>query len=176
MVSAKKIKIIENSVENLAICKSLYTNLYNQIASNLSDAHRNLARNELDEIDKDLRSNYFFIDFDNENNQDKIMSAYSYFYHVLGRFPGKLGLIIIPKPDTRAFIKTDEIISPNQLYKKFRGTDAKGLVSIQVLAALNIHLGGDIKLSRKTMTEFLHNMSMQALNRQNNNIFLILKM
>ena len=154
LVSAKEIKIIENSVENLTICKSLYTNLYNQITSNLSDALRNLQPNELDEIDKDLRLNYFFIDFDNENNQDEIMSAYSYFYHAFGCFPGKLDLILIPKPDTPAFIKTDEIISPNQLYEKFRSTDAKGLVSVQVLAALNMHLGGDIKLSRKTMTEF----------------------
>ena len=121
--------------------------------------------NELDEIDKDLRLNYFFIDFDNENNQDKIMSAYSYFYHASG-------LITIPKPDTPAFIKTDEIIFPNQLYKEFRVTDAKGLVSVQVLAALNIHLGSDIELPRKTMTEFLHNMSMQALNRENDNILL----
>ena len=30
LVSAKEIKIIENSVENLTICKSLYTNFYNQ--------------------------------------------------------------------------------------------------------------------------------------------------
>ena len=159
MVSAKEIKIIENSVENLTICKSLYTNFYNQTASNLSDALRNLPPNELDEIDKDLRSNYFFIDFDNKNNQDEIMSAYSYFYHALSRFPGKLDLIIIPKPDTPAFTKTGDEISPNQLYKKFRITDAKGLVSVQVLAALNIHLGSDIELSRKAMTEFLHNMS-----------------
>ena len=100
------------------------------------------------------------------------MSAYNYFYHVLGRFPGKLDLIIIPKPDTPAFIKTDKIISPNQLYEKFRCTDGKGLVSVQVLAGLNIHLGGAIELSRKTMTEFLHNMSMQALNRENDNILL----
>ena len=92
LVSAKeiKIKIIENSVENLTICKSLYKNFYNQIASNLSDTLRNLQPNGLDEIDKDLRLNYFFIDFDNENNQDEIMSADSYFYHALGRFPGKL--------------------------------------------------------------------------------------
>ena len=69
------------------------------------------------------------------------MSAYRNFYHALGRFPGKLDLIIIAKPDTPAFIKTDKIISPNQLYEKFCGTDAKGLVSVQVLAALNIHLG-----------------------------------
>ena len=45
-------------------------------------------------------------------------------------------------------------------------------MSVQVLAALNIFLGGDTELSRKTMTEFLHNMSMQALNRENNGIFL----
>ena len=124
MVSAKEVKIIENSVENLTICKTLYTNFYNQIAGNLSEAIRNLLSDELDEIDKDLRLKYFFTDFNNENNQDKIMNAYSYFYHVLGRFPGKLDLVIIPKPDVPTFIKTDEIISPNQLYEKFRGTDA----------------------------------------------------
>ena len=41
LVSAKEIKITENSVENFTICKSLYTNFCNQIASNLSDALRN---------------------------------------------------------------------------------------------------------------------------------------
>ena len=124
MVRAKEVKVIENSVENLTICKTLYTNFYNQIAGNLSEPIRNLLSDELDEIDKDLRLNYFFTDFNNENNQDKIMNAYSYFYHALGRFPGKLDLVIIPKPDVPTFIKTDEIISPNQLYEKFRGTDA----------------------------------------------------
>ena len=68
------------------------------------------------------------------------MSAYSYFYHVLGRFPSKLDLIIILRPDVPTFIKTDDVISPNQLYEKFRGTDARGLVSAQVLATLNIFL------------------------------------
>ena len=124
MVRVKEVKVIENSVENLTICKTLYTNFYNQIAGNLSEPIRNLLSDELDEIDKDLRLNYFFTDFNNENNQDKIMNAYSYFYHALGRFPGKLDLVIIPKPDVPTFIKTDEIISPNQLYEKFRGTDA----------------------------------------------------
>ena len=124
MVSAKEVKIIENSVENLTICKTLYTNFYNQIAGNLSEAIRNLPSDALDEIDKDLRLNYFFTDFNNENNQDEIMNAYSYFYHALGRFPGKLDLVITLKPDVPTFIKTDEIISPNRLYEKFRGTDA----------------------------------------------------
>ena len=91
---------------------------------------------------------------------------------ISGRFPRKLDLIIIPKPDTPAFIKTDEIISPNELYEKFWGTDAKSLVSVQALVVLNIHLGGDIKLSKKTMTEFLHKMLMLALNKENSNILL----
>ena len=175
LVNAKEVEIIENSVENLTICKQLYTNFYNQIASNLAEAIRNLPPNELDEIDRDLELNYFFIDFNNEKNEEEIMNAYSYFYHALGRFLGKLDLVIIPKPDIPKFIKTDEIISPNQLYKILRGTDAKGLILVQVLAALNIHLGGDIELSRKTMTECLQNMSMQALNRGDDTSFLILK-
>ena len=45
-------------------------------------------------------------------------------------------------------MKTDEIISPNQLYEKFCGTDPKGLVSVQVLATLNIHSGIDTELSQ----------------------------
>ena len=59
------------------------------------------------------------------------MSACSYFCYELGRFLGKIDLIIIPKPDTPAFIKTDEIISPNKLYEKFRGTDAKALIQFR---------------------------------------------
>ena len=77
LVSAKEAKIIVNSLENLSICRTLYTNFYNQIAGNLSKAIQNLPSDELDEIDRDLMLNLFFIDFDREHNQDKIMSAYS---------------------------------------------------------------------------------------------------
>ena len=70
LVSAKEAKIIENSVENLTICKTLYTYFYNQIAGNLSEVIQNPPSDELDEIDRDLRLNLFFIDFDREHNQD----------------------------------------------------------------------------------------------------------
>ena len=97
LVNTKKVKIIENSVENHTICKQLYANFYNQIASNLAKAIRNLPPNELDEIDRDLELNYFFIDFYNEKNEEDVMNAYSYFYHAVGRFPGKIDLVIITK-------------------------------------------------------------------------------
>ena len=70
----------------------------------------------------------------------------------MGCFLGRQDLIIIPKPEIPPFIKT--VILPNQLYKKFDGTDAKRLVSFQMLARWNIFLGGDPEKSRKTMTNF----------------------
>ena len=48
----------------------------------------------------------------------------------------------------------------------------RGLVSIQALAALNIYLGGNAEISRQALTEFLHNMSHQALNKDNDNVFI----
>ena len=68
------------------------------------------------------------------------------------------------------FIKTDKIISTNQFFEKFSRSDAH--VSIQALAALNIYLGGDREISRQALTEFLHNISHQALKKDNDNIFI----
>ena len=45
-------------------------------------------------------------------------------------------------------------------------------MSIQALAALNIYLGGDREISRQALTEFLHNISHQALKKDNDNIFI----
>ena len=39
-------------------------------------------------------------------------------------------------------MKTNKVISTNQLYEKFGSTVARGLVSIQALPALNIDYGG----------------------------------
>ena len=58
--SAKEVKIIQDSVENLTIHKKLYGNYYNQIGIGLSETLRNLPPEELIEIKKDLRQNFFF--------------------------------------------------------------------------------------------------------------------
>ena len=39
------------------------------------------------------------------------------------------------------------------------------------ITALNIYLGGNAEISRKALSEFSDNMSYQALNKDNNNIF-----
>ena len=58
------------------------------------------------------------------------------------------------------------------LYKKFSGTDAKGLVSLHGLALLNIYFSGNQHASQTAFSEFLKNLTYQALSQENDNIFL----
>ena len=62
--------------------------------------------------------------------------------------------------------------SANELYQKFSSTDARGLVAFQAIAALNIYFGARLEPSKQALAEFLHNMSHQALNKDNGYIFI----
>ena len=61
-------------------------------------------------------------------------------------------------------------MSSIDLYQKSKRTYAKRLVSIQALAALNINLGGNKVISKNALTEFLHNLTFQALSKENDDI------
>ena len=63
-------------------------------------------------------------------------------------------------------------ISPVDLYKKFAGKDAKALVSVHALAALNIHFGGNKYTSQAALGEYLNNLTYQALSQENDKIFM----
>ena len=63
-------------------------------------------------------------------------------------------------------------LSPIDLQQNFKATDARDLVSLQALAALNIHLGGDKTISKNALSEFLHNLSFQALSKETDDIYL----
>ena len=67
-------------------------------------------------------------------------------------------------------MKTNDILSPFDLYENFNSTDAHGLVCVQFLAALNLFLGSDKIISKNAMSEFFHNLSMQALNEMDNRV------
>ena len=69
------------------------------------------------------------------------------FYFSKGKLPGSQNLNFILQIDVPDFIKTDMPLSPINLYNKFKATNAKALVSMQGLAALNIYLGGDRNIS-----------------------------
>ena len=108
----------------------------------------------------------------NDFSDHNIVYIFCNFFQQHGRFPGSQDLIVVPKPEIPYFIKTNNVISTNQLYEKISSTDAQALVSIQALAALNMYYGGSAEISRQALTEFLHNMSHQALNKDNYNIFI----
>ena len=67
----------------------------------------------------------------NEFSDHNIIDTFCEFFQQHGRFPGSQELIVVPKPEIPYFIKTDKIISTDQLFEKFSSPDARWLVSIQ---------------------------------------------
>ena len=100
----------------------------------------------------------------NEFSDHNIIDTFCESFQQHRRFPGSKNLIVAPRPEILFFIKTDKIISTNQLFEKLGRSNARALVLIQVLAVLNIYLRGNAEISWQVFTEFLHNMSHQALN------------
>ena len=62
-LNVKEIKIIQNSIENITIFKQCCFNFYKQASQTLGNTITNLPPDELDEIDRDLQRNFYFVDF-----------------------------------------------------------------------------------------------------------------
>ena len=96
-----------------------------------------MDKKHLKKVDKDLRLNYFFIDFDYKHNAHDLLRAYAHFLNELGRFPGSLEFAIVPQREVPNFINTSDIISPSDFFDRFRASDARELVSVQMLASFS---------------------------------------
>ena len=101
-------------------------------------------------------------------NPKEFLKLFSQFFFKTGRFPGSENLAIVPMGVMPSFVKTNEVISPFDLYEKFNSTHR--LVSTQFLAAFNIFIAGNKTISKTAMSEFFPNLSMQALNRDDDRI------
>ena len=159
--------MIKASVENVTIAKKTYKSFYKQITDNLTFMLDNLPDDEFKEIINDLHTENYLPD-----NFDNFLDCWCEFYFHKGRFPGSQELIMVPQAQIPPFIKAQTPLSPIELYQNFKATDARALVSIQALAALNIHLGGDKTISKNALSEFLHNLSFQALSKETDDIYL----
>ena len=87
-LNMKEVKIIQNSVANITICKQCYFSFYNQISEYLGNTLTNLPPDKPNKIDCDLQRNFYFIDFDCNQNNDEIIAAFCDFFQTSGRFPG----------------------------------------------------------------------------------------
>ena len=115
-------------------------------------------------MEYDININLFStIDLKNEQDPAKVFKIFGPFFYKFGRFPG-VEKLAIPCRSISSFVKTDDILSPFELYEFFNHIDAHGLVCVHFLAALNSHLGGYKNISKNVMIEFFQNLSLQALN------------
>ena len=103
-------------------------------------------------------------------NPREFLKLFSQLFFKTGRFPSSENLAIVPMGVMPSFVKTHEAISPFDLYEKFNSTSAHGLDSTPFLAAFNIFKGGDKTISKNSMSEFFHNLSMQAFSRDDDRI------
>ena len=149
------------------MAKKSYESFYNIVQRNFYSTMQQLSVDEQNEIRDDfLRENFWWEDVTLQ------LDSWISFYFKFGRFPGSQKLVSIPKVDLPYFLKADMPISLVDLYKKFPGTDAKALVSIHALAALNIHFGGNKYILQTATGEYLQNLSYQALSQESDKIFM----
>ena len=120
-----------------------------------------------DDISREI---YFHKPLKSMENPRELLKPFSQLFFKTGRFPGSENLAIVPMGVMPSFIKTNGIISPFDLFEKFNSTNTHGLVLTQFLAALNIFIGDDKTISKNATSEFFHNLSMQALSRDDNRI------
>ena len=146
-------KLIKASVENVTIAKKTYKSFYKQITDNLTFMLDNLPDDEFKEIINDLHTENYLPD-----NFDNFLDCWCEFYFHKGRFSGSQELVMVLQTQIPPFIKAQMPLSPIDLYQNFKATDARALVSIQALAALNIHLRGYKTISKNALSEFLHNL------------------
>ena len=132
------------AAENITIAEKTYQSLYKYLDQSIYLTIENLSSEEFAKIKDDFnRENFWAKRVVHE------LDCWIAFFFIKGRFPGSQKLIMPPQGDIPDLVKTEKPLPPIDLHKIFKATDAKALASIQAIAALNIHLGGDRDISKK---------------------------
>ena len=156
--------IIEKTQKNLNYCKEFYNGVYDDIAFFFQRKIHEIPNEHVQDMIDDL-SNYrvYFKDIKKVESSQELLTIFSNFYFKTGRFPGVHNLLNVPPGINPPFIQKHDRLSPFEIHEKFNGSEAYGLISVQFLSALNIYFGGDKYTSQNVMSEYLHNLSLQAL-------------
>ena len=158
-LNPNEVSIISQTSEILHICKEYYNSQYHNIAGCFQEYLTRLpdlfVRKMEDDININLVSN---------TDPAEILKIFYTCFDKSGRFPAVEKPAVIPHGSTASFVRAEYILSLFELYEFFNQTDAHGFVYVQFLAALNSHIGGEKNISKKVMSEFFQNLSLQALN------------
>ena len=120
-----------------------------------------LAPDEIEQLDDNLRSNGRGVQSIVEiEDSIELLRIFQMFYYFNGRLSLTNGLLPVPGGETP---EGSEKISLETWYEIFNDTKSHGLVSLQFLSAFNIFFGGNIELSKDTITELYKNLSFRTL-------------
>ena len=157
--------IIQKTQQNLNYCKNFYEEVFNDISYFLHKKIKEMPDEFVEKIQEDLANEIYFTKKIKEiESHVEFLKVFNRFYFKTGRFPGNhFDLMVVPPGIKPSFVKTRDEISPSEINEKFQSGPSYGLAAVQFIAALNVYFGGDKELSRNVMSEFFHNMSLQAL-------------
>ena len=156
--------IIEKTQQNLNHCKNFYEEVFNDVAYFLHKKIKEIPDEFIEKMQDDLANEiYFTKKIKDIESYVQFMKVFNRFFFKTGRFPGNhTDLMTVPPGVKPAFVRTSDQISP-EINEKFQSGPSYGLAAVQFLAALNVYFGGEKELSRNVMSEFFHNLSLQAL-------------
>ena len=158
--------MLKNTIENITVAKKIYKMTFDTIANNFNLIIPDLNAEKIQDI-----SEHFYLKKYSYSQSVTNLNDWVSFYYEYGKFPGSSQeLITIPYTQNPYFLRTDEHLSPAVLHQKFYNSDLSGLTSFQALCALNIYLGGSKEVSGLAYSEFLQNMTYQALTQENDSI------
>ena len=164
--------IIQKTLQNLNYCKRFYEEVFDDISYFLHKKIKETPDEFIEKMQDDLaREIYHTKKLKEIESHVEFLKIFNKFYFKTGRFPGNhFDLMIVPPGIKPSFVKTRDEISPSEINEKFQSGPSYGLAAVQFIAALNVYFGGEKQLSRNVMSEFFHNMSLQALTIDNDNI------
>ena len=158
-----ELSILSQLSENLHICKEYHNSVYDNVAGCFQEYLIRSPDLFVGKMEYDININLFSdIDLKNEQDTAEIFKIFDTFFYKFHRFPAVENLDVFPWGSIPSFVKTDDILSPFELYEFFNKTDTHGLVCVEFLAALNSHLGGDKNISKNAMTEFFRKFSLHV--------------
>ena len=164
--------IIQKTLQNLNYCKRFYEELFDDISYFLHKKIKKTPDEFVEKMQDDLaREIYHTKKLKEIESHVEFLKIFNKFYFKTGRFAGNhFDLMIVPPGIKPSFVKTRDEISPSEINEKFQSGPSYGLAAVQFIAALNVYFGGEKQLSQNVMSEFFHNMSLQALTIDNDNI------
>ena len=160
----EKYNIIEKTSDNINYCRLFYEEVFNDIAYFFQKMIKETPDEFLEALKEDLANEiYFTEDLKKIESQTELLKVFNRFYFKTGRFPGTSELISVPTGIKPNFVQSFDQISPVEFNQKFQSGPSYGIAAVHFLSPLNINFGGEKKLSQNVISEFLHNLSYQAL-------------